>query len=45
MAPLQVSASKVRETTNGVKFVDVVKGEGETPHNGDFCIISYTGCE
>ena len=23
--------------------MDVVKGEGESPHDGDFVIISYTG--
>lgn len=40
----RVSASKVRETPNGVKYFDVVKGEGETPKQGDFVVISYTGC-
>lgn len=38
-----VSQSKVRETANGVKYVDIVKGEGESPRDGDFVIIQYTG--
>ena len=30
-----VSQSKVRETANGVKYVDIVKGEGESPRDGE----------
>lgn len=39
-----MSASKVRETPNGVKYVDIAKGEGLTPKQGDFVVITYTGC-
>lgn len=41
---MQVSASKVRETPNGVKYFEITKGEGETPKQGDFVVITYTGC-
>lgn len=40
-----MSASKVRETPNGVKYVDIAKGEGLTPKQGDFVVITYTGCK
>lgn len=36
----KVSASKVRETANGVKYVDVAKGDGLSPKSGDFVVVS-----
>jgi hypothetical protein len=34
---------KVLETENGVKFIEVKKGEGSYPIDGDYVVISYTG--
>lgn len=39
----QVSQFKVKETINGVKFFEVQKGSGESPHDGDLIIINYIG--
>lgn len=39
----QVSKFKVKETVNGVKFFEVQKGSGESPHDGDLIIINYIG--
>ena len=39
----QVSKFKVKETLNGVKFFEVQKGSGESPHDGDLIIINYIG--
>jgi FKBP-type peptidyl-prolyl cis-trans isomerase len=33
----------VKETPSGVKYVDVAKGEGASPKEGDFVIINYIG--
>lgn len=34
---------KVLETDNGVKYIEVKKGDGNYPSNGDFVVINYTG--
>jgi FKBP-type peptidyl-prolyl cis-trans isomerase len=34
---------QIKETDNGVKYVEIVKGEGLSPREGDFVIINYTG--
>lgn len=34
---------KVLETENGVKYIEVKKGSGPYPNEGDFVIINYTG--
>lgn len=34
---------KVLETENGVKYIEVKKGEGNSPGDGDFVVINYTG--
>lgn len=34
---------KVLETENGVKYIEVKKGEGAYPGDGDFVVINYTG--
>ncbi len=39
----KVNPNKIRETPNGVKYVDVKVGEGERPRGGDYVIITYIG--
>ncbi|TFJ84406.1 hypothetical protein NSK_004391 [Nannochloropsis salina CCMP1776] len=39
----KVNPNKIRETPNGVKYVDVKVGEGESPRGGDYVIITYIG--
>lgn len=39
----KVKKPKVLETENGVKYIEVKKGEGNSPGDGDFVVISYTG--
>eukprot|EP01041_Mallomonas_annulata_P001198 gene1198-2330_t len=34
---------KVRETDSGVKYIELKKGDGPYPSDGDYVIINYTG--
>ena len=39
----KVKKPKVLETENGVKYIEVKKGKGNSPGDGDFVVINYTG--
>ncbi|GAB5030541.1 peptidylprolyl isomerase [Nannochloropsis oceanica] len=39
----KVNPNKIRETANGVKYFDVKVGEGASPREGNYVIITYIG--
>jgi peptidylprolyl isomerase len=38
-----LSVAKKQTTENGVQYVDLVEGSGETPFTGDKLVVNYTG--
>ena len=34
---------RVLETENGIKYIDIKKGDGPFPSEGDYVVINYTG--
>lgn len=39
----KIKKPKVLETDDGIKYIELKKGSGQYPNNGDFIIMDYTG--